>query len=74
MIDAPELMASPQAFCSTRIRKPRRVQSYRYAECPPRPESLKGSLHNEGFVYLYASRASALVFPLVSVSLAPKVS
>ena len=65
--DVPEFMASPKwylfaVFCSSRVRKSHRAQSYRFAGRPPRPEALRGSLYNEGFVYQYASRASALVF------------
>ena len=77
--DVPDFMASPEwylfgTFCSMRTRKLRRVQAYRFAARPPRPESLKGSLRNEGLVYQFAPRASALVFLLVSALLAPTAS
>ena len=57
-----------------RMRKSRRAQHYRFAERPPRSESLKGSLRNEGSAYVYASRVPALVFLLASVWLAPATS
>ena len=63
-----------EAFCPMRMRKSYRAQSYRLAERPPRFESLRGSLYNEGSVYQSASRVSALVFVLVSVWLAPAAS
>ena len=70
--DVPEFMAAPkwylfEAFCSTRMRKSCRAQSYRLAESPPRFESLRGSLYDEGSVYQSASRVFALVFVLVCV-------
>ena len=52
--DVPEFLASPtwllfETFRSMRIWGSRRVQSYRFAESPPWPEPLRGSLYNEGF-------------------------
>ena len=64
--DVPEFTASPKWYLfdtsrSMRMRKSRRLKSYRFAGRPPRPESLKGSLRNEGFAYQYPSRVSASI-------------
>ena len=77
--DAPQHIALPEwllykAISFLRLPKEKEVQTYRLAERAPAPQSLRGALDNEGFVYQFAARASALVFVLVSVTPPPSVS
>ena len=50
------------------------VDPYRMADCMPRPETLRGSLRNQGFAYEYAARPQTLAFLLTEAWLAPAAS
>ena len=77
--DAPESTASPkwclyESFCAVKLPRPRRSQCYWYAESAPTSESFRGAFFDKGLAYLYAARASALVFLPLSAWLAPTVN
>ena len=70
--DAPRHMSPPDWFLflavsELRLSNAQRLQPYRFAVPAPSPQSLRGSLGDEGFVYQFTARASALVMLLASV-------